>query len=73
MQKGWALLEEKKKLLRFTGRSEHGWWMVEEYMAYNLAEDSEDEKIIEKADRAAEHTVSKWCKKRLAEFPEANP
>ena len=44
LRKGRELIDERQKLTRLADRSEHGWGMVEEYMADNLAEDYEDEK-----------------------------
>ena len=58
MQKGRAQLKKGQKLIRLTDRSEHGWEMVEEYTTDDLAEDSEDEKGIEKAKKAAERRAN---------------
>ena len=54
VQKGWAILDERQKLIRLADQSEHGWIMIDEYMANDLANYSEDEKRIKKAERAGE-------------------
>ena len=73
LQKGRALIDERQKLIRLADRSEHGWGMVEEYTADNLAENSDDERRIEKAERAAERKAGKRRKKRAAETPANKP
>ena len=65
LRKGQNLIEERQKLNQLADRSEHGWGMVEEYTADDLAENSEDEKRIEKAERAAERKASKTAKGAL--------
>ena len=50
IKKGRSLLDERQKLIRLADRSEHGWGVVDEYTADDLAEDSDDEKRIEKAE-----------------------
>ena len=54
IQKSRLLLEERQKLIRLADRSDHGWGVVDESTADDLAENSDDEKRIEKAERAAE-------------------
>ena len=66
IKKGRLLLDERQKLIRLADRSEHGWGVVDEYTADDLAEDSDDEKRIEKAERAAERKAGKRRKKRGA-------
>lgn len=66
IKKGRSLLEERQKLIRLADRSEHGWGVVDEYTADDLAEESNDEKRIEKAERAAERKAGKCRKKRGA-------
>ena len=68
VQKGRELLKERQKLIRLADRSEHGWGMVEEYMADDLAADSEDEKGIERAEKAAKHRAGKRRNKHVAEL-----
>ena len=59
LQKGAKLLCERQKLIKIADRSEHGWGVVAEYTADELAEDSEDEKRLEKAEKAAERKAAK--------------
>ena len=66
IQKGQSLLEEHQKLIRLADHSEHGWGVVGEYTAGDLADDSDVEKKIEKAERAAETKAGKQRKKRGA-------
>ena len=54
LKKGRQFLAERQKLIKVAGRSEHGWGVVQECTADELAEDSGDEKRLEKAERAAE-------------------
>ena len=67
LRKGRALIEERQKLIRLADCSEHGWGMVDEYTADDLAEDSEDQKRIDKAERAAEQKAGKKRKRRMAD------
>ena len=58
LEQGLALLSERQKLIILADRSEHGWGVVAEYTADQLAEDSDDEKRIFKAEKAAERKAS---------------
>ena len=60
IQKGRSLLEERQKLIRLADRSDHGWGVVDEYTADDLAD---DEKRIERAEKAAERKAEKRRKK----------
>ena len=60
VDKGKRLIAERQKLIRIADRSELGWNVVVEYTTDELAEDSEDEKRLEKA----EHTAEKAAKRR---------
>ena len=53
------LLSRRKKLIKLADRSEAGWALLEEYVEDDLAEDFEDERRIEKAERAAERKIAK--------------
>ena len=64
LQKGAQLLTERQKLIQIADRSEFGWGVVAEYTAVELAEDSDDEKRLEKAEKAAERKAAKRSKKR---------
>ena len=47
-------LAERQKLIKIADRSANGWGVVAEYTADELAADSDDEKRLEKAEKAAE-------------------
>ena len=50
-------ISERQKLIKIADRSECGWGVVTEYQADELESCSEDEKKLEKAERAAERKV----------------
>ena len=54
LEKGAKILAERQKLIKIANRSENGWGVSEEYTADKLAEDSDDEKRLEKAEKVAE-------------------
>ena len=56
---GRKLIAERQKLIKIADRSDLGWAVVAEYTADELAEDSDDEKRLEKAERAAERRAAK--------------
>ena len=66
LKKGRQFLAERQKLIKVADRSEHGWGVVQEYTADELAEDSGDEKRLEKAERAAELKAAKRRKKKAS-------
>ena len=49
IEKGKQLLVHRQKLIRIADRSELGWMVVDEYEEDELADDSGDEKRIEKS------------------------
>ena len=53
LEEGEKLLVDRQKLLRIADRSENGWATVEEYMEDELADNSDDEKRIQKAEMRA--------------------
>ena len=61
IEEGLALIEERQKLTKLADHSDTGWLMVAEYMYQQdeLAEDSDDEKRINKAERSAERKLLK--------------
>ena len=68
LQEGEELIAQRQKLIRIADRSEHGWATVEEYVDDELADHSEDEKRLLKADvRAAKRlkTSKEKAKKQL--------
>ena len=52
LAEGRQLIAHRQQLLKLADRSEYGWSLVEQYEDV-LADDSEDEKRIDKAERAA--------------------
>ena len=55
-------LEKRQKHIKVADRSDFGWSMVEHYDSHPLANDSDDEKHFEKAEREAECVANK-CKR----------
>ena len=53
LKEGEELIKERQKLIKVADRSEHGWATVEEYVADELADDSDDEKRFFKAEARA--------------------
>ena len=66
LMNGTKLLAERQKLIKIADCSEFGWGVVAEYTADELAEDSDDEKRLEKAEKAAERKAAKRKKKPIA-------
>ena len=66
MEAGEALLLNRQKMIKLADRSELGWSVVEEYEADELADNSEDEKKIARAEKEAERKAIKR-KKRFAD------
>ena len=64
LKKGAQLLAERQKLTKIADRSEFGWVVVTEYTADKLADDSNNEKHLEKAEKAAERKAAKRSKKK---------
>ena len=71
--RGRELIGERQKLIKIADRSELGWGVVAEYTANKLADDSDDEKRIEKAERAVERKAAKRKKARMAPLPMKRP
>ena len=63
IREGISSIQDRQKLIRIADRSDFGWDVVNEYEADELAADSEDEKKISKAEKAAEQKCQK--KKRV--------
>ena len=64
LEKGARLLAERQKLIKIADRSTNGWGVVAEYTADELADDSDDEKCLEKAEKVAERKAGlKKCKR----------
>ena len=65
LKKGIKLLARRQKMIKFADWSDSGWAVIEEYEDDALASNSEDERKMEKAKRAAERKVAK--KRKLKE------
>ena len=63
LEEGVKIIEERQKLIKMADRSEFGWGLVSEYQADELAENSDDEKRIQKAEKAAEKKLNKRKKR----------
>ena len=50
LEEGLKLVCERQKLIRMADRSEHGWATVKEYLEDELADNSDDEKRMQKAE-----------------------
>ena len=59
LAEGRKLLAERQKLIKVADQSDLGWAVVAEYTADELAEDSDNEKRLEKAEKPAERKASK--------------
>ena len=64
VKQGRRLIAERQKLIKIADRSEYGWGVVTEYTTDELAEGSDDEKRLERAEKAAEQKAAKRRKKR---------
>ena len=53
LQEGERLIKNRQKLIKVADRSEHGWATVEEYVTDELADNSDDEKRLFKAEARA--------------------
>ena len=73
LKEGQRLLTERQKLIKIADHSEYGWGVVAEYTTDELAEDSDDEKWIEKAGKAAEQKAAKRRKKKLLAVRRVDP
>ena len=64
LNEGKSLLATRQKHIRIADRSEHGWNTVMEYEADELASDSDDEKKLEKAEKAADRKAQRLRKRK---------
>ena len=69
LEEGLKLICERQKLIRMADRSEHGWATVEEYLEDELADNSDDEKRMQKAEfragRKLKAAAAKTAKKKV--------
>ena len=66
IKQGTVLVQERQKCIRMADRSEYGWDVVQEYQSDELAANSEDEKRISKAEKAAEQRSQRKKKSAAA-------
>ena len=59
LEEGRKLIAGRQKLILLADRSQHGWDLVKQYEANELAEGSDDERKIRKAEKAAEKEAVK--------------
>ena len=66
MEEGEKIISDRQKLIRIVDRSEHGWATVEEYEDDELADNSDDEKKLFKAEaRAGRKLRQKFAKGKV--------
>ena len=66
LEEGKNVINTRQKHIKIADRSDHGWSTVAEYQDDELASDSEDERKLNRAEKAAERKAAK-TKKRKAE------
>ena len=59
LDEGMKLMEKRQKHIKVADRSDYGWSMVKHYDSHPLADDSNDEKRLEKAEREAKCAANK--------------
>ena len=59
LEEGITAISDRQKKIKLADRSDYGWEMVSAYEKDELAENSDDERKIEKAEKAAEKAVTK--------------
>ena len=64
LKKGSDMIRERQKLIKIADRSDQGWKTADEYEKDPVANDSDDEKRIRKAESAAEKKATKERQKR---------
>lgn len=71
LKEGEKLLKERQKLIRIADRSEYGWATVSEYEEDELAEGSDDEKRLYRAEMRAgkKAKAGKAAKRKREQFP----
>ena len=74
ISEGIDILSHRQKLVKLADSSEHGWKVVQEYEAHPLAEDSDDEKKIYRAQLKADRKVKQERRSRGRRYtPYGNP
>jgi hypothetical protein len=64
ISEGMDLMKNRQKLIKLADSSDAGWRVIDEYVSNPLAEDSDDEKKIYKAQTRAESKLKKEKAKR---------
>jgi len=64
LEEGESLISERQKHILLADKSDYGWAMVTEYKKHTLADDSDDEKRIFKAESRARTSVNALKKKK---------
>ena len=64
LEEGETLISERQKHILLTDKSDYGWATVDEYKKHSLADDSDDEKRIFKAESRARTFVNSLKKKK---------
>ena len=64
LEEGEKLISERQKHILLADKSDYGWAMVVEYKKHSLADDSDDEKRIFKAESRARASVNALKKKK---------
>ena len=59
LNKGMKSLEKRQKHIKVADGSDYGWATVEHYNSHPLANNSDDKKHLEKAEREAGHAANK--------------
>ena len=63
LNEGKIAIEARMKLIKLADKSDHGWQTVSEYITNELADNSDDEKRIDRAEQAAERkSKNQGCK-----------
>ena len=57
INEGMDIVSHRQKLIKLADSSKHGWKIVEQYEAHQLADDSDDEKRIHKAEARCDKIV----------------
>ena len=68
IEEGSHLIKARQKAIRMADRLEFGWSVVTEFDVDKLADDSDDERKIEKAEKVAERKAA-MQKKRRGKLP----
>ena len=64
INEGMDIVSHRQKLIKLADSSKHGWKIVEQYEAHQLADDSDDEKRIHKAEARCDKIVKEERQKK---------